>query len=63
MKHCDRGKGKCCWQSIYNSELCAYKEDMEEWMLCPEILNNWEEIIDKISDNKEKNNESSIYFR
>ena len=54
MKHCDRKRGSCCWQNIENPSLCAYKNDMEEWMLCPEILNNWEEIIDKVYDENRK---------
>ena len=48
MKHCDKKRGQCCWQNIENPSLCAYKNDMEEWMICPEMLDNWEEIIDKL---------------
>ena len=49
MKHCDKKRGQCCWQNINDPSLCAYKNNMEESDLCPEMLNNWEEIIDKLS--------------
>ena len=48
MKHCEKAEKKQCKFAAINScGICGYKENMEEWELCPIILNNWENIIDK----------------
>ena len=51
MKHCNEAcRGTCGFATIDPPGFCGYKYDMEEWMLCPIITNNWEAIIDKCVD-------------
>ena len=48
MKHCiEACRGKCGYATIDPPGFCGYKENMEEWMLCPILTNNWEAVIDK----------------
>jgi len=51
MKHCEKAvKGECGFADINYPGRCAYKEDMKEWELCPLIMNNWEDYIDKCAE-------------
>lgn len=52
MKHCE--KTNCCYNRIDIRGTCGYRESMEDWELCPQMLENWEETIDKISSDLHK---------
>lgn len=54
MKHCDKSN-KCPYGNAYISNLCAYNENMEEYELCPYIMENWENIIDELTKEDNKN--------
>ena len=41
--------------NAYISNLCAYNENMEEYELCPYIMKNWENIIDELTKEDNKN--------
>lgn len=47
MKHC-KDSHKCEWGDSFKENVCAYAENMEEWELCPKILENWETYIEHI---------------
>jgi len=45
MKHCNKSH-KCPYGNAFEEGLCAYKKDLNEYDLCPSLLENWEKIID-----------------
>ena len=51
MKTCKNAR-KCCYGYIYNPDKCAYKDDMEENDPCPKMIEECENIIDKLENLK-----------
>lgn len=47
MKHCNESH-KCPYGNAFEEGLCAYRENMSEYDLCPSLLENWEDVIDEL---------------
>lgn len=47
MKHCNESH-KCPYGNAFEKGLCAYRENMNEYDLCPSLLENWEDVIDEL---------------
>jgi hypothetical protein len=47
MKTC-KYANKCCYGNIYKVNECAYKNDMKEDDPCPNMIEEWEDIIDEL---------------
>ena len=47
MKHCNESH-KCPYGNAFEKGFCAYRENMNEYDLCPSLLENWENVIDEL---------------
>ena len=47
MKHCNKSH-ECPYGNAFEKGLCAYRENMNEYDLCPSLLENWEDVIDEL---------------
>lgn len=59
MKHCEKSH-ECPYGNAFESNLCAYKEDLHEYDLCPIILKNWDHIIDKLMTTLKGDNNGNV---
>lgn len=47
MKRCNKSH-ECPYGNAFEKGLCAYRENMNEYDLCPSLLENWEDVIDEL---------------
>ena len=50
MKKCNKSH-KCQYGNAFQKGYCAYKENMEEYDICPILLDEWEDIINYVIKN------------
>lgn len=53
MKHCNKSS-ECPYGHAFEKNTCAYREDLQEYDLCPLLFDYWEEVIDTWEDYKRK---------
>lgn len=54
MKKC-KDSYKCPYGNAFQEGYCAYNENLKDYDLCPYLLENWEEIIDKMQKEEIEN--------
>lgn len=47
MKRCNKSH-ECPYGNAFEKGFCAYRENMNEYDLCPSLLENWEDVIDEL---------------
>lgn len=55
MKHCERSY-KCQYGNAFEKNVCAYRDNLNEYDICPYLFENWDYIIDKLTKEKEGDN-------
>lgn len=56
MKHCKKSH-KCPYGNAFKKNICAYDENLNEYDVCPYLLENWDSIINELI--KEKNGDNN----
>lgn len=59
MKHCNKSH-KCPYGNAFEKGFCAYRENMNEYDLCPYLLKNWDYIINELTKERKNNNENVL---
>ena len=57
MKHCNKSH-KCPYGNAFEKNVCAYDENLNEYDVCPYLLENWDSIINELI--KEKNGDNNV---
>lgn len=57
MKHCKKSH-KCPYGNAFKKNICAYDENLNEYDVCPYLLENWDSIINELI--KEKNGDNNV---
>ena len=55
MKHCKRSH-KCPYGNAFEKNVCAYDENLNEYDVCPYLLENWDYIIDELAKERKSGN-------
>lgn len=55
MKHCKKSH-KCPYGNAFEKNVCAYDENLNEYDVCPYLLENWDYIIDELIKERESDN-------
>ena len=55
MKHCKRSR-KCPYGNVFEKNVCAYDENLNEYDVCPYLLENWDYIIDELTKERKSGN-------
>lgn len=55
MKHCKKSH-KCPYGNAFEKNVCAYDKNLNEYDVCPYLLENWDYIIDELTKERESDN-------
>ena len=59
MKHCKRSH-KCPYGSTFEKNVCAYDENLNEYDVCPYLLENWDCIINELTKERKSGNNENV---
>lgn len=55
MKHCKRSH-KCPYGNAFEKDICAYNANLNEYDVCPYLLENWDYITDELTKERKSGN-------